>query len=112
MPCKIDHQGTKRYYDMDGRLHRKNGPAVEYKNGTIEYYLHGKLHRIGAPARIFANGDEVWAQNGLYHREDGPAITHYQTKIIYYFYEGTKVHVSNLTEFKIWVFKKKNPAFK
>ena len=43
------------------------------KNDTIRYYLNDKLHRKNGPAVIYKNGDKRWYnQNGKYH--DGPAI--------------------------------------
>lgn len=31
-----------RYYDREGELHREDGPAVEWPNGSGYYYIHGK----------------------------------------------------------------------
>lgn len=59
---------------LHGKLHRDDGPAVEYEDGIRAWYQHGKLHRIGAPAAIGHNGDKMWYQNDCLHREDGPAI--------------------------------------
>lgn len=33
--------GSTWYYDSDGDLHRLDGPAVEYADGTKEYWVHG-----------------------------------------------------------------------
>lgn len=43
-------------------------------HGVKLWYLNGKLHRRGAPAIEFSSGQEVWCIDGEYHREDGPAI--------------------------------------
>ena len=40
----------------------------------IKYYLNDKLHRVDGPALEFNNGYKAWYKNGLRHREDGPAI--------------------------------------
>ena len=37
---EIDEFGTKQWY-FDDRLHREDGPAVEFANGSKSYYLHG-----------------------------------------------------------------------
>jgi len=42
--------------------------------GTIYYILDGKLHREDGPAMVFADGSKLWYRNGELHREDGPAI--------------------------------------
>jgi len=42
--------------------------------GRKEWLKNGKLHRKNGPAVIWSDGDRFWIQNGLYHRLDGPAI--------------------------------------
>jgi len=37
---------------------------------------NGQLHRLDGPAREWANGTKSWWQNGQYHRLDGPAMEH------------------------------------
>ena len=65
---------VKRYYDAKRRIHRKNGPAVEWPNGTKEWYQHGELHREDGPAREYADGEKQWYLNDKRHRTDGPAV--------------------------------------
>jgi hypothetical protein len=45
-----------------------------YPNGTKEWYLNGKLHREDGPAVEYSDGTKYWYLNGKLHREDGPAI--------------------------------------
>ena len=59
---------------LNGKLHRENGPAVEWIDGHKEWYLHGKLHREDGPAVVLGNGNKYWFLNGVCHREDGPAV--------------------------------------
>jgi hypothetical protein len=33
------------YYNEDGKLHREDGPAAEYGDGTKEWWINGKRHR-------------------------------------------------------------------
>ncbi len=66
--------GTIIYLNNENKLHRLDGPAVEYKDGGKVWYQNGKLHRIDGPAVERANGDKWWYQNGLLHRLDGPAV--------------------------------------
>ena len=49
-----------REWRQDGRLHRTDGPAVEYPAGGRAWYQHGKLHREGGPAVERANGCRQW----------------------------------------------------
>ena len=39
--CTINIYGDKYWY-LNGYLHRKDGPAIEYFNGTKYWYLNGK----------------------------------------------------------------------
>jgi len=55
-------------------LHREDGPAIAYVNGTKEWWLNGKRHRTDGPAIENINGNKEWYLNGKLHREDGPAI--------------------------------------
>ena len=59
---------------LNGVLHREDGPAIEYANGTKHWYLNGKKHRKDGPASENYDGDKRWFLNGFYHRIDGPAI--------------------------------------
>ena len=44
-----------------------------YSNRT-EWRLGGQLHREDGPAVEYADGSKLWYKNGQLHREDGPAI--------------------------------------
>ena len=65
--------GTKEWYQDDLR-HRVDGPAVEYTDGRKEWWHHGRLHRVDGPAITDTNGNQWWYQTNLLHREDGPAV--------------------------------------
>ena len=60
---EIDHNGTNRWYSND-KLHREDGPAVEYADGDKFWYLNGKLHRKDGPAIEGVNEDKEWWING------------------------------------------------
>lgn len=60
-------------WELDGELHREDGPARILRNGLKEWWQHGKLHRIGGPA-IVAGGGLFYYVEGKQHREDGPAV--------------------------------------
>ena len=70
---EIDEFGTIRYFNMKGKCHREDGPAVEYTDGHKEWYKNGKSHREDGPAVECVNGPKYWFKNGLLHRENGPA---------------------------------------
>jgi hypothetical protein len=70
---KVHATGTKEWF-LNGKLHREDGPALEFANGHKSWHLNGDLHREDGPAVEWANGDKMWWLNGKYHREDGPAV--------------------------------------
>jgi hypothetical protein len=70
---KVYTNGNK-YWSLNNKPHREDGPAVERSNGYKAWWLNGKRHREDGPAVEYANGDKVWYLNGERHREDGPAI--------------------------------------
>jgi hypothetical protein len=70
---EIDINGTKRWR-LKGKLHREDGPAVEWADGDKEWWINGKRHREDGPAVECADGYKRWFLNGLVHREDGPAL--------------------------------------
>jgi len=69
----ISSTGTKRWYNDNGKLHRTDGPAIEYLSGQKQWHHNGLLHRVDGPAVEWADGGETWYLNGLMHRADGPA---------------------------------------
>jgi len=68
-------EGNTEKWELDGKLHREDGPALIYSNGTEHWYFHGKLHREDGPAIIKCTGTKEWYLHGKLHREDGPAKT-------------------------------------
>jgi len=60
---KVFDDGTKKWY-LNGKLHREDGPAIEYASGTKEWWLNGNLHREDGPAIEWANGVKEWYVNG------------------------------------------------
>ena len=72
----VDDFGTTRWYKEAKCkvLHRENGPAIEYADGTKCWYQNGLLHRTDGPAIEYDDGDKFWYQNDKLHRTDGPAI--------------------------------------
>ena len=74
LECRVDHNGTIRYYNALGLMHRVHGPAVIHENGRHEWWQNGQLHRLDKPAVERPDGFRSWCQNGLQHRVGGPAI--------------------------------------
>lgn len=71
----VDDKGTIKYYKPGTEgLHRLDGPAVQYADGTECWYQNDKRHRLDGPAIEYANGEKYWFQNNQFHRLDGPAV--------------------------------------
>ena len=84
---EIDEDGNKYYYsDKEMTIfHREDdGPAIEYADGTKEWYLNGELHREDGPAVEYADGSKYWYLNGKCHSEDGPAIEYASGTKVWY----------------------------
>ena len=60
----VDTMGIIRYRNSAGQLHRTGGPAVEYSDGSKEWFHHGTLHRDDGPAVEWADGECEWYLNG------------------------------------------------
>ena len=45
-------------YELDGRPHRENGPAIIWNNGILEWWIHGMTSRLDGPA-------VVWPYSGI-----------------------------------------------
>jgi hypothetical protein len=53
-----------RAYFVNNKLHREDGPAVEYARGDKFWYINGKLHREDGPAMEY-DGHKYWYINGI-----------------------------------------------
>ena len=60
----FDKIGDKRWHNEQGQLHRTDGPALIWPNGTQRWYIHGKLHRTDGPAIDYGNGDKSYYIHG------------------------------------------------
>ena len=108
--CTTKADGTKEWR-LDGEqalLHREGGPAVEYADGSMEWWVRGERHREDGPATEFAHGDKHWYHRGNFHREDGPAIE-YASGTNFWYLHG-KLHCSDgpaieaFNGYKYWYF--------
>ena len=69
----VDDRGVVRWFH-DDQLHRTDGPAVVWGNGTHQWYYHGKFHREDGPAITYSCGTRKWYSHGKLSRTDGPAV--------------------------------------
>lgn len=68
-------------------LHKKDGPALIYEDGSEEWRQHGKLHRTDGPAITKSDGTRAWYQNDKFHRIDGPALILYNKHFSWYLHD-------------------------
>lgn len=85
-------------YDDNGRLHREDGPAIEYEDGE-EWYIDGVLHRVDGPAIIYEGEYKAWWFNGKRHRLDGPAVEFDDDNKEWWF-DGRRIYCTTQEEFE------------
>ena len=71
----INDRGAKIWRNAAGKVHRDDGPAMIYPDGSQMWYKNDLRHREDGPAVIRSDGYQAWYRNGNRHREDGPAMT-------------------------------------
>jgi hypothetical protein len=59
---KVYTNGDKYWY-LNGKIHREDGPAIEYASGFKSWWLNNKRHREDGPAIEFSNGEKHWYLN-------------------------------------------------
>lgn len=65
----IEEDGSKFWY-YEGKLHREDGPAVEYSYGTKFWYYYGNIHREDGPAVEWTDGCKAWFLVGINYLEE------------------------------------------
>ena len=64
-----------QWFDFDwDKLHRLDGPAIEWSNGLKWWYVDGERHRLDGPAVEWSYGEKGWFINRKSNRLDGPAV--------------------------------------
>ena len=61
---EVDKWGARCYYNTNGQLHRENGPAIEYADGSKSWYKNDQYHRTDGPAIDWTRGRKEWYING------------------------------------------------
>ncbi len=85
----IEYKDGKKCWYLDDLLHNEDGPAIIYSSGTKHWYWHGHLHREDGPAIEYWDGSKHWYQYGQLHREDGPARWHHNSNDCQYWLNNT-----------------------
>ena len=61
----VVNEYARCYYDKDNQLHRTDGPAVIWADGTKCWYHNGLRHRTDGAAVEWADGAKEWYANGV-----------------------------------------------
>jgi hypothetical protein len=57
-------------YRLNGRLHREDGPAVEWTNGDKHWWVDGLRHREDGPAIEYSDGTKEYWLEGIEYTEE------------------------------------------
>lgn len=55
--------GANHWTNEEGRLHREDGPAIEYLNGDWSWLFNGKWHRISGPSEWIGRKYGWWVND-------------------------------------------------
>ena len=72
LPTEVLPGGVRMWKDGRMRLHRENGPAIEWPDGEKNWYHHGELHRYGGPAIERSDGYKAWYVYNCFIRREDP----------------------------------------
>lgn len=64
LTIEIYTTGFRRYFNSKNKLHRLDGPAVEYADGSFRWCENDKPHRIGGPQYFNYPNSYKWWING------------------------------------------------
>ena len=53
-----------KFWVLNGKYHREDGPAAEWSRGENQWWLNGELHRVDGPAIVQPDGHKEWWLNG------------------------------------------------
>lgn len=71
----VTHEETFGAFQVNTKMNDIDDGHHYFEAGqTHAWFLYGQLHRKNAPAIIWKDGSEDWFFCGKPHREDGPAI--------------------------------------
>lgn len=61
---EVTPEKTVWYREGTNALHREDGPAIVFADGTKRWYVNDRLHREDGPAVEHTNGTKQWFING------------------------------------------------
>lgn len=97
-PERIVRHNGDITYELNGVIHRLDGPAYITPDGYEAWYRHGLLHRSDGPAILTPGKSDQWYSDGKRHREDGPAIDGRSRRE--WWFRGKRLDVKTHSEFE------------
>lgn len=67
---EIDKNKNRFWRNDYGKLHRLDGPAIEFSDGSKFWYKNGQRHREDGPAVECNNGYKAWMINNIEYKKD------------------------------------------
>jgi hypothetical protein len=64
------YEDGDKYWFLNDKRHREDGPAVEYSDGCASWYINDKLHREDGPAMEASDDSKFWYLNGEHLTEE------------------------------------------
>ena len=62
--------GTREWKNANGERHREDGPAIEWANGSRNWFINGIAHRVDGPSYEDVNGYSEWWKHGKLVRKE------------------------------------------
>jgi hypothetical protein len=66
----VKYPNGTRFWFLNGKHHREDGPAIEWNDGDKHWYLYDKLHRTDGPAIESFDGKKHWFINGVEYSQE------------------------------------------
>lgn len=63
-PIMTENAGGDKHWQVDGKDHRVDGPAIEYRNGEKIWCMNNIVHRTDGPAFEYPDGRKSWYLHG------------------------------------------------
>jgi len=65
----VHNSGRIYWYNEKDQRHCEHGPAIEYADGSKEWWINDKLHREDGPAVEYVDGWKFWYLDGNKYSE-------------------------------------------
>jgi hypothetical protein len=65
-----EYSNGDKYWYLNGKRHRNDGPAIEFNDGDKHWFFKDRLHREDGPAVEVVNGDRYWYFNGIEYSQE------------------------------------------